>query len=279
MRYAALCVVLCALTISSGAWAQTVTVDTAMRGNTLIADPGIAGAWTNNPAGLASLAGLQTSQEPLNGWRHAVSATAELNNNSDLVCLDWGGVQVGKNLGMGAGYLTNRAGSVFGFGIGKSWPDKGISWGVNWRNVSPDDGDSNNIFDAGVLGQLPVMPLTGKTVVKYGVVVRDITDEFGRLFDAGLAFDVPQGVHIAVDLADVTGEFDRTLRVGATKDFGAQHNWKVGVGEDNGDLTLGALYDSGTNWQKGSWRFGAAWQQMDVGGDSIVVGAFGTWGL
>jgi hypothetical protein len=279
VRNALLCAVLALTLAASGVWAQTVTVDTAMRGNTLVAAPGVAGAWSNNPAGLAALAGMESAEEPLNGWRHAASVTAEVSNNSDLVALDWGGVQIGKDFGMGAGYMDTAGGSVWGFGIGKSWPRKNISWGVNLRHVAPDGDNSNNIFDAGMLGQIPQVQIFGSTVVKYGVVLRDITDEYGRTWDAGVAFDAPQGIHVAIDLADLSDEFDRSLRVGATKEFGATNNWLVGAGFDDGDLTLGALYDSGTNWQKGSWRFGAAWQQVDGGDDSLVLGAFGNWGM
>ena len=280
MRYAALCLTVCAVLATSGVWAQTISVETAMRGNTKIADPGLATAWTDNPAGLAVLASPNMKGQPGNGWRQAASVTGEVSGDHDTFDLNWGGSEVGNDYGLGAGFGHTKATRTYGVGFGKSWPKQGVAWGISWQNIARTKGPSDNTFDAGITGQLPIKPILGNTEIKYGFVVRDLTAQIGRAYSAGVAFDVPQGVHIDIDLADITNEFDRRLRLGATKDFGTRNMWKAGVGWDQDLFTFGALYDSGTTWQKGTWKFGAAWEEgANEHSNSVLIGAFGQWGL
>lgn len=264
----------------TGAHAQMV--QTIMRGNTVVADPSVTTAWLYNPAALASLAGLEAEFPAVpgeSGWRHAASADLELSGDTDLFALNWGGVKAGKSFGLGAGYLDLCDNSYLGAGFGKSWSKKGISWGLTWKNWDLPSGDSENIFDLGMIMESPREAGSSVSALKYGLVLRDVTDEIAHIWDIGVVANLDSGVKIAADLSDLTDEIDRQFRIGATKRFGAKKTWEAGIGFDDGDLTLGAMYDSSTDWKGGSWKFGAAWQNMDEGKDSLIIGAFGNWGL
>ncbi len=280
------------LAAMSFAWAgsgpmPSVTIDAAMRGNAFVADPDVSGAWIYNPAALASLAGLQSS-DSAGQWKHTASATFEVKGDSDLFAVNWGGVKAGKDFGLGAGYAKAWDAKAYGVGLGKAWADKGISWGVSWQHIDADDyavvpgdadSDSQNLFDLGMLGRLPSIDLGGISNVRYGVVLRDLTAQFERTWDLGVAFDTPLGIAVAIDMADLTNEVDRRFRFGGTMRLGMTKAWQVGLGFDEGDPTAGFVYDGGTLWQGGSWRFGAAWQSVDRGDDSILLGAYAKWGL
>ena len=271
--------------------ASAVTVDVAIRGNAAVADPGISGAWDYNPAGLAALAGMNPAGQQ-GEWRHAASTLISLNGDPNTFALNWGGVQTGKDFGLGAGYFKAGDTTVYGAGLGKSWPKQGIAWGVSWHHVNVDSrtdsvqarsalaGGSDNVFDVGMLGDASHLGIEAIRNVHYGAVVRDVTDEFARRLDLGVVFDVAGGVRVAMDLSDLTDQLDRRFRIGATTHVGSKQAWLVGAGFDQGRPTAGVMYDNATAWQGGAWRFGAAWQDGQAGESSrILVGAFANWGL
>jgi hypothetical protein len=263
------------------------TVDVAMRGNTMVADPGIPGAWAYNPAALASLAGLK-SDAPEGKWRHEATVTLEARGDADLFAINWGGVETGKDFGMGAGYLKAWDAKVYGVGFGKTWGAKGLQWGMSWQHVRADFAGSSgssgrtedqNIITGGIMGELPSLSLGAIHNVRWGAVLRDATDQLARTWDLGLAFDAPAKWHVCIDFADLTDEVDRRFRIGATRPLGTGSEWTIGLGVDDGDATAGVLYNPAKYWQGGSWRFGAAWQHVDHGDDEILLGAYGNWGL
>jgi hypothetical protein len=268
------------------------TIDVAMRGNTLVADPGIPGAWIYNPAALASLAGLK-SDAPTGKWRHEASVTAEVKGDADAFALNWGGVETGKDFGLGAGYAKAWDAKVYGAGFGKTWGAKSLSWGVSWQHASLDfnsvvEGqtgstynysEDQNLITAGVLGELSSLNISGISNVRWGAVLRDATDQWGRTWDLGLAFDAPSQWHVCMDLADLSDEVDRRFRIGATHPLDANKEWTVGVGLDSGNATAGVIYNPAKYWQGGSWRFGAAWEEVDEGANELLLGAYGNWGL
>jgi hypothetical protein len=267
------------------------TVDVAMRGNTLVADPGIPGAWAYNPAALASLAGMQ-SDAPAGKWRHEATATLEVKGDADLFAINWGGVETGKDFGLGAGYAKAWDAKVYGAGFGKTWNAKGLSWGVSWQHTQVDyevaydeqsgrtwHSEDQNLITAGLIGQLPSLNLGAISNARWGAVLRDATDQLARTWDLGLAFDAPSQWHVCIDFADVTDEVDRRFRIGATRPLGTGNEWTVGLGFDGGDATAGVIYNPAKYWQGGSWRFGAAWESVDGGDDEILLGAYGNWGL
>jgi len=264
-------VVLMVLVAATAAHAQTV--DTAMRGNTVVAQPALSTAWWYNPAALATMSAYEEDAMALAGWRHAASADLELSGETDLLALNWGGSRENKSFGLGAGYIDLAYSDTFGAGFGKSWKND-LSWGVSWRNIDSDvSSDSNNIFDVGLLKD------SGPSGLKYGLVVRDVTDEFQMMVDIGAAMDLPGGILLAADIVDLLDEVETVFRIGATKRFGTAQNWEAGIGLDDGDLTVGAMYDAASGWGGGSWRLGAAWLSADDGDDTLILGAFGTWGM
>lgn len=274
---------LCIAVTVSGAWAQTLTVDTAMRGNTLVADPGLAGAWWNNPAGLANLVGVKSDSDAYHGWHQAASVAGEFSGNTDAFAVNWAGNEAGHSYGLGAGYQHQQGGNVWGMGFGKAWPKEDISWGVNYHHFEAQGGGgSHNIFDVGILGRLPAPSIEGVSAIRYGVVVRDVGAAIKRLCDVGVAADLPWGLHFAMDLADVSNALGRRFRIGVTKELGTTPALRVGLGLDQGDLTLGAIYAPTTKWEGATWNAGVAWQQMkgQLGAaNAVLVGASGTWGF
>lgn len=272
---------LCASVFADGVLMTGTTIDVAMRGNTLVADPGIPGAWAYNPAALASLAGLK-SDAPEGKWRHEATATVEAKGDADLFAINWGGVETGKDFGLGAGYVKAWDAKVYGAGFGKTWGAKSLSWGVSWQHAKVDAAGTagdQNLITAGIIGELPNLNLGAIHNVRWGAVLRDATDQWGRTWDLGMAFDAPSQWHVCLDLADITNEVDRRLRIGATRPLGAGSEWTIGVGLDDGDATAGVIYNPAKYWKGGSWRFGAAWQNVDGGSDEILLGAYGNWGL
>jgi len=279
MKRTATCLSVAIMVVFMATAAHAQIIETAMRGNTVVAAPSLSTAWVYNPAVLASLAGLDDQGAGLMGWRHAASADLEVSGDTDLFALNWGGSQVRKDFGLGAGYWDFMDGSIFGAGIGKAWK-KGMAWGVSWQNMDPDGaGSSENVFSAGLTGHWGGNEYTQMAPVRYGLVVRDITDEMQTTIDVGASVQLPGGILLAADLADLTDEIDSALRIGASMRFGLSNEWQAGIGLDDGDLTVGAMYNSTAGWAGGSWRFGGAFQDLDDADDSLIVGAFATWGM
>ena len=196
--------------------APTATLDVAMRGNTLVASPGISGAWAHNPAALADLAGMSNDLPAVNGWRHAASGLVELSGDSDILAVNWGGVKTGKDFGLGAGLIDAFDTTFWGVGFGRSMPSRDIAWGASWINIDPKTRSSSNIISLGVAGNLLSLGVATTSPVRYGVVARDITDEFERMWDLGIATQAG-GLDFAIDIADIANAMDRRFRIGATK--------------------------------------------------------------
>lgn len=263
--------------------AQAQIIETAMRGNTVVAAPGITTAWTLNPAALGGVGDTSAPAVDVK-WGgdadHIFSAEFEVSGDSDLIALNWGSVGGARALGIGAGYLDYSYGKEYGVGFGKSFGGPDTSWGLSLGRLDPDFADSETVFNLGVLGSLSMSP-ADPYAARWGVVVRDVTDEIIRIFDVGMALDLAGGIRVAADIGDLTDEVDRRFRAGASKRFGRDGQIEAGLGFDDGDLTLGAIWSMRTAGPRGgAWKLGAAWLEGDGGAkDSLLVGAFGTLGF
>jgi len=277
VRNLSLALLVLALSVTLSASAQTPTIDAAMAGNTYIAQPDGPGAWNYNPAALAAIAGLDAGLFTMEDWKHTASATFELSGQSDMFALNWGGYQMSKEFGLGAGYIDAWGTSTLGAGFGKTWGGGSMAWGVNWRHVDDGVNSANNVFDLGLVGTLGDMGIRAIERLKWGLVVRDLTGDIQRTWDAGLAMALGQGLNFTADWVDVTDEMDSRFRVGLTKTFGQGDRIKLGAGLDDGDLTLGATVAAG-GMANGSLSFGVAWQAHDNVDDTLLLGASAQWG-
>lgn len=257
--------------------AQSLSIETAMRGNTLVGAPTSSTAWANNPAGLADLARHESETQLATGWRHAGSAAFELSGDSDLFAINWGGAQIGKGYGLGAGYADAWSTRLIGIGFGKAWGRKNIDWGVNWSQVSPDGGDDEDRFDLGVRGEWGGWGISTVAPARFGAVARDVLGE--PSLDLGAVFELRGGIKLYADVADVTDRWDRTFHFGATQRYGPEKQFELGAGLSDGNLTLGLLWDAHVGWNGATWRFGAAWQESESGDNSLIAGATATWGM
>jgi hypothetical protein len=287
MRQASLVVLIfAALMCVSLAQAQVLSVETIMQGGVGVADPEISSAWLLNPAGLARAAatgedGARTSDLALGYGTQG---------ESDIYYLTWGGGLKDGDFGLGAGVFDQSVGnlagsgldidfSYLGIGYGRGMGDKDMAWGVSVVRINLELGyageelSGNEVtFDAGLTGTLP-----GSMPMRYGLVMRDVTDEIARTWDIGVSVKPKETLTVGLDVKDLTDETDMRWQIGARQVLGKDGKWQVGAGLNDGDLSLGAIYAPGTEWQGAKWRYGLAWQDTD-GDSALILGVTGAWG-
>jgi len=237
-------------------------------------------AWTQNPAGLASLA-----SKPKEGakWTWDVAGSYTQSNNlsfdedfSERIKawdIDFAANDPEQGIGFGGGWADAKLDPVkidlYGAGFGmklRSEACKGLSWGVNVQRAKLDVDEedisgSKTIFNAGLMYEVPIAE---NKAIKLGLVCNDVTDELGdiasdfgapdyisglvgsfvgRSFSFGLSLPVSDKLMLAVDNRGV-GELARTWSAGLEwKDNG----WAARVGDWDGSLTFGAGYKR-DNW-------------------------------
>lgn len=112
--------VVAALALAATA-AHAQIIETAMRGNTVVAAPGITTAWNFNPAALGGPGDTSAGElQGATGSNHIFSAEFELSGDTDMIALNWGSVGGGRTSGLGAGYIDYSFGKEYGVGFGKA---------------------------------------------------------------------------------------------------------------------------------------------------------------
>lgn len=95
---------------------------------------------------------------------------------------------------------------------------------------------------------------------RVGLVATDVSEEYGNLYwRLGASVETSERLILAVDLFDVTDEFDSHVNVGAEYPLevdGAVVPLRAGLLD--GDLTLGA------GWRMSTWEFGVSFQDLDA---------------
>lgn len=262
MKYVWMVAVLVCVVLTSSAFAQLATPRAMGMGNAATAVADDAGAWFQNPAGLA---GLNVAAPEGKDWANdVIGAYADYGDTGFGVT--WSGFQPAKGQGFGAGYVDAGDTKYLGAGFGMNWKDSPLAWGVNVLRNDPDAGSSDTLFNIGLLYKAA---RTDAAPVRVALVVNDVTDETnnGPWFDLAVAWPATDKLLIALDAIDVTDEFDSTFNFGAEYVCGATNEWALRAGSNDSDLTLGAGYKFGNNWRA---DFGWA----DTAGDSVwTVGA------
>ena len=262
--------------MASAASAQLV--ENAMRGGTVVAAPTASAAWIMNPAMLGSAAAAPADPFQASGMKHAVSADFEVSGDTSLFSVNWAGAQAGSDLGFGAGYTSADDAHLYGVGVGKAFDS--FSAGLAWAHFGPAHGyRSENMFHLGVGGSVPMGPSMAQPA-SWGLVVRDLSGQMRRHLDLGVALPLDGGILVAMDVRDITDEIDRTFHIGGSMQFGKAEEFEVGVGLNDGDLTLGALYDLSRAGMSSNWKAGVAWVAGDRHrSDTVLIGVSGTLGF
>ncbi len=266
MKHFLLIVVLLAV-LASTAVAQDI--ETVMTGRAQIGAGLISEAWLQNPAVL----GIQA---PDNGtdrsWQHSVAGVYEIDGDVDLQSLSYGGHPTAQRWGVGAGIMDTAGMESIGLGAGFGTPDGRLAAGLNYQSVDADHHDSVDIFDFAVGGLLPDVCSVFDTGM-WGVVARDVGDQFETTFDLGVGFESADW-RIAADVEDFSDEVETIFQIGAARRFGAMRQWQVGAGLDDSDLTAGVNYRPTVEGAVSPWKIGVAWLEGDHGqDDSWMVGA------
>jgi hypothetical protein len=265
MKYAWMVAVLVCVVLTSCAFAQDInfTPRSLAMGTASVAVANDAGAWFQNPAGLASLnvavpAGKQWANDVIGAYA---------DSGDSAWGFDWAGSLPSQGIGVGAGYADLSDSKDYGVGFGMKFKTLPLSWGVNVVRNDPDAFDTTTYFNAGLMYKF-VGPKAGP--ITAGLMVNDISNEFGggTTFTLGLAAPVIDKLSLAVDAIDITSKIHSMINFGAEYKLGEKSEWTVRAGDWDGDLTLGAGYALPNNW-----RLDAAW--ADTTGDATWTVAAG----
>jgi len=242
-------VVVCVV-LSSAAFAQITPRHLGMGGAAIgVADD--AGAWYQNPAGLADL-----KVPVLEGKKIGIDAVGTYADYDDVDgwALDISGWDPAKKMGAGVGYADiDEAGSMFGLGVGVAIKNTALTVGANVmfedNDPIPSSPTSVNNDPTWVnLGFLYKFQQPEKAPIRAGLVISDLTDESdnGPFVDLGVAWPATEKLLVAVDVNDVTDEVDLEISGGVEYIAGKNNEIALRAGlMDNGDdhdLTLGAGY-------------------------------------
>lgn len=261
-----------------------------------VADDGA--AWFQNPAGLGAL-----NLCPAEGKKMANDIIGNINDTGDSgFGLTWSGWNPEKKQGFGAGYFKSEISAgiedvfsaslenkQFGVGYGAALKNSPFSWGVSVVRSKLDASidilgedfsgdDSSTMWNLGFMYQF-VQP--EKAPIRVGLTINDLTsetlaakfdddedeivsEEVGPFWNLGVAWPVAPQWLVAVDVTDITGEFeDGPFFSGGVEYCFADSPLKARAGlidtGDGHDLTLGAGYTFGNQW-----RVDAAWANTDV---------------
>ncbi|GEM_PF-6896365 len=270
MKQLSLLVLVLAMAVSV---AGAQDIESMMAGRAQIGAGQLSEAWLQNPAFL----GLGAWNDGADSfWNHSIVAAVEIDGDTDLRALSWGGNPAGKPYGVGAGMVDVEGMDAFGAGIGWGSSTGRIAAGLNFQSIDTGNSDDLSVLDFAVSGR--ASSALGLDGAIWGIVVRDITDEMTTTLDLGLGFEAAQW-KFALDLEDVSDEVDTILQVGASRFFGREDNWQAGVGLDDGDLTAGLVYHASTSDAKLDWKIGLAYIDGGDGeDDALVLGGGTTWG-
>jgi len=165
---------------------------------------------------------------------------------------------------------------LFGAGFGMALDDErafSVGAAVFFETIDApvvvDALDNSDFTSFDVGGMWRTVDPSGNTW-RVGVVATDVSEEYGNLYwRAGASVQTTESLILAVDLFDVTDEFDSHVN------FGAEYLLEVGstvvplrAGLLDGDLTCGAGY------RMGSWEIGVSYQDLDAW-QELSVGATG----
>jgi long-subunit fatty acid transport protein len=243
-------------------------------------------AWTQNPAGLASLA-----TKPKEGAKWSWDVAGSYTQSSDLFAdtkvkawdIDFGACDPAEGMGFGAGWADAKIDPVkldiFGAGFGmkvRSESCKGLAWGVNVQRAKLDSDSANSensfsgsktLFNAGLMYEVPIAE---NKAIKLGLVVNDVTNELddavGNIGNIGNIGNVGNVSNIATSFVGRTWSMGFALPVSdkltlAVDNRGIgqvlhiwsaglewkSNGWAVRAGDWDGSLTVGAGY-RGKNW-------------------------------
>jgi len=266
MKHFLMIVVLIAV-LATTAMAQDI--ETMMAGRAQIGAGLVSEAWLQNPAVL----GLQANANgTVDGWQSSVSGVYEVEGDVDLRALTYGGYPMGQRWGVGAGLVDVSGMDSVGLGAGFGTPDGRMAAGLNYQSIDMSYGGNADIFDFAVSGMLPDVCSAFDSGM-WGIVARDVGDQYERTFDLGIGFQSPDWT-VAADVEDFSDEVDTIFQIGVTRTFGAMRQWKVGAGVDDSNLTAGFVYSPTVDSSVSPWNIGLAWLEGDNGADDAwVVGA------
>lgn len=283
MRTTLLCLAL--LVAATAAWAvrpDIALVGERMTGSVQVADPSLVAGWFSNPAALADLLPAADGADGL--MVNEFGAAYEFKGDQDAKCLSWGGRMPDSalGLGLGAGWMEGHDGRIYGLGAGVRLPVRvPLAVGVSAGSARPHwASDSEIVFDAGVRGTIPMEEIE-KIEVSYGVVLRDVTDQFARTWDAGLSVRCREMFTFGVDLVDVLDDDEgREWRWGVKADLPTEIPCTLGFGRNDDNWTAGFEVGLGAlQGLKGAdVRLGVAWEEHS-GDDSWIAGARAGVGL
>jgi len=258
-----------------GSMALAQDIETTMAGRAQIGAGLLSEAWLQNPAAL----GLGA---PMNGiardgsWRSSIAGQFEVEGDVELRTISWGGQPLDGQWGVGAGWVDVIGMEDVGLGVGFGTPDGRLALGVNYQATDTPGAGDLDIFDVAVAARSFDLG-GGLTQGILGVVVRDVTEEGTTTWDVGVGVESAEW-RAALDVEDVTDEGETVVQVGAAHRFGAQREWQVGAGLDDGDLTAGVVYHAPTMNGGAAWKLGVAFiAGGDGDSDAWVVGAGADW--
>lgn len=271
MKYAWVAVVALCLVVT-GAWAVegAFSARSLGMGTASIAVADDAAAWSQNPAGLASLAiPLREGKEWANDLMVNFATVDEQSSISteqstfgdddeDFWGATWSACRPGKMQGIGLGFSDLDSGKAWGVGVGAAIGDSPFAVGVNTTVVDFDGpGISEVLLNLGFMYRC--------TSLKLGVTVDDVTDEtgFGPVYNAG-AYWRSGALGIALDARDLSDQADQ----GVLFDAGAEYMmgaFALRVGTIDG-VVEGNQFTAGVGYRSESgWRLDAAFADLEDG--------------
>jgi len=229
-----------------------------------------AGAWYQNPAGLA---GLNLTAPEDKNWAHdavLINGFTPADVDYNAISGSWSGWKPADQFGIGAG-LGRWAEYVNfgGIGVGTQFRHTKLLVGANFTHYNVEFlpiGIGTTTYNVGLM-----YPFTD--TFKLGARVDDVSmaDSSKRVYDAGLGWRIGSRLLIAADALDVSGveEDGPFFNVGAELKAGNSLALRAGMWDDGTDNNLTA--GLGFHINK-SWRIDGAYADM---GDSSywVVGA------
>jgi len=279
--------VLVCVVLTSGVWAQGVALATpraAGMGGAAIGVADDAGAWFQNPAGLAALSApcLNDSEygnDVVGAFaRQAGTGGAKATNAYEIT---WSGWKPADNFGFGAGFVgaDNTTGSIFGAGVGAGFKSIPLSFGANIAGFNPDSGTGlkdKTILSLGAMYRFSQGE--GKAPVRVGLTVNDIGDQLknsgvgikknGAIWNAGIAWKPTEDLLLAFDVNDLSGRMNHggkywaAVNGGLEYSFGNLKEWRGRVGIMEMANTSGngvGRFTIGLGYVASRWRADFAW--------------------
>jgi len=259
MKLAWVVVVLVCAVLSASAWAQILPFGLTPRamgmGTAVVGVADDAGAWFENPAGLAAATGIPVREGQ--DWGNDVVGSYANIAGTPAWGATWSGWTPKNHLGIGVGGLDIGSGTVqiIGGGIGAGLPNMPLSAGLAVVNISTP-GPSRTLLDAGLMYRF-AQP--NKAPIRLGLRVTDLTNEvgLGTMWNVGFGWPATPNLLVAVDVLDL-GQAIGSAKIngGAEYIFGEAREYALRVGLVqlfSTDVSLGAGY------HRGPWRADFAW--------------------